>query len=489
MNPLRLIVFFSSLVLLFLPGAMCLGRTVSADTLPREHWSYDAMVHLAAQGFGQGVAARFYQGDFLLDELQMARRVQSLITDREAQSRMSSQDLLLLSRLAQEFRNQLLFLGLPLDEIVSLEQLESGGVTTITGYVRSILRLTDDGSSLIGTYKTGLLAPAGRHGLVTATFTNADREYRANPQDYPRLSKLFYKAYGRSYEWEIGRDYLFWGPGYNGSMILSDNAPAFDFVRFQKDFSLGRRIGNIQITQVVSPFEDDGKHFWLLGRRWQKTFSSYFNFGANETVKTGKRPKPAVLIIPAFYWYQDIYLDDVDPEWNELISLDASYRTRAGNEFYGEVVIDDITAPRAISAGGKRPRKAGLLLGGYLPNLTKDGRTSARVELIIVDPETYLATRAEFPEMDYTRRGQFIGHPVGSDAEALFFRVTHRATGKLILAAEYLAARKRTNKERDDAANFLVLYNVDERLSASLRWRDFRGSSDERLEMAASFAF
>lgn len=482
----RRIVVLIGLMALAGSSAFCQERIVSADMLPREHWSYDAMAYLAAQGFVPDRNARFFQGDYLLDELEMAREIRRVVAANEE---WSSRELRLLSRLALQFRSQLLYLGVSTADIDALLQTTADNHIIASGYVRPLLRLSDGDVSILGTYEANALAPFGSRGLVAATLSTADREYRANPEDFPNISKLLIKWLGDNHEWQVGRDYLHWGPGYSGSMTLSDNAPAFDFARFRGDFGFGRRIGRIQITQVVAPFKDGENDFWFLGRRWQKTFSDYFNMGINETVKTGKRPRPTVLVIPSLYWYQHIYLDELDLVWNNLVSLDAAYRTGTGNKFYGELVVDDMTAPSAVGAGFKRPRKAGLMVGAYFPNAVGSGRTSIRVEGIIVDPETYLAARDEFPEIDYFRGGYSIGHPVGSDAEALFLRVTHKATSQLDLVAEYLAARKKSDKTRDHAANLLLVYNQNDRLSTSLRWREFRGSPDERLEFTASYAF
>ena len=484
----RIYLVIIGLILLSASGAICQGRTVSADTLPREHWSYDAMAYLAAQGLAVGQTARFYQGDFLLDELEMAERVRDILANSELLSQIQGRNRNLLSRLAQEFREQLILLGVSSEEI-DLLQSESNLSAVLTGYVGPLLRFSDGKKSIFGTYEADVLVPFRKHGLITATLSTADREYRENPEAFPKIDKFNARGFGKDWEWEIGKNSLFWGSGYSGSMILSDNPPPFDFARVTKDFNLGGHIGRVQLTQIIAPFEDSDKHFWFLGRRLQKTFSPHFNLGINETVKTGERPRPLVLIMPALYLYQYMFLNDLDQEWNELVSIDASYRTKGGREYYTELIIDDITSPQPFGTVAERPRKTGLLIGAHAPKVDAAGRTSVRAEVIIVDPETYLSTREDFPEVNYLKNGYFIGHPVGNDAEALFLRVTHKPGGGIMLVGEYLAARKKTTGVKERAANFLAIYNVNERLSTSIRWREFLGSPKDRLELTGSYAF
>ncbi len=254
------------------------------------------------------------------------------------------------------------------------------------------------------------------------------------------MAKALVKGFDENFIWEIARDYCHWGPGYSGSLILSDNSSGFMQARGIKEVELGKPFGRLKITQFLSGIDDEGQHLYLFGRRYERPLSRRWYVGISETAKTSKTPNPLILVLP-FYLYQHLFLD-IDEEFNTLYSADVLFRNPRGQEFYGELLIDDITAPRIFGERFDRPRKTGYLLGLYLPGVFGRRESSFRAEYIFIDPLTYGATRDDFPELAYIHNMDVIGHPIGPNAEAIYLRWEHWLGQKFSTIIQYLNQRQ-----------------------------------------------
>jgi hypothetical protein len=72
-----------------------------------------------------------------------------------------------------------------------------------------------------------------------------------------------------------------------------------------------------------------------------------------------------------------------------------------------------------------------------LPPLSK-GNTDFRIEYTHINNFVYFPTH---PWQDYLYQGEFIGHPLGPDADQLYLETTHRLTDRLNLSLSYTHER------------------------------------------------
>ena len=465
--------------------------TASTDRVPPEDWTYDAMMHLAAQGLVPGVPAERFMGDWLYNREQMAGFVSQAVA--AAPSGLGEQDRAILARLAAEFAPEMQAIGAgsaltAADPFASRHALAPAG-----SFEPRIARFGGD-THLNGIYHASALGMSGRY--LTAAITLSDRRRKFDGDRFSRLEKLFLRGKTPNWEWEIGRDWLWWGPGYSGSLILSDNSPAFDLLKLGKDFYFGRHIGNVKITQFVSTFRDGGERFYLLGRRWEKRFSNKLHLGINETAKTSKIPNPLAFVLPSLYLYQHIFLEDVDREWNAFLSFDLFYRFSRRFESYLDALVDDMNAPSFLRHGASyhRPRKIGVLIGGHWPDLLHDGTTGLRVELILTDRGTYEASRTDVPGLAYTHDGLVIGHPVGPNSEAIFLRLDRRIGSEWAAVVEYLGRRAHKadgpNPESTHRLSLLAVRDLSPRLSLTARFESLKlPEKKNRVQIGASYGF
>ncbi|MDO8684009.1 MAG: capsule assembly Wzi family protein [Armatimonadota bacterium] len=324
--------------------------------------------------------------------------------------------------------------------------------------------------------------------------TNEAREFREQPGLFSKLDAGSYKLMSPKLYFEAGRNYVRYGPGYSGSMILSDNSPAFDMLHFRKDISFGKMIGKILIDQFIASFNDFGARRYLVGRRYEKTLSSQWNLAVNETAKTSKEPNPLILILPN-YLYQEIIFNDDDETFNSLYSLDVTYTTRKKEQAYLEFAADHIAMPNIF--GGDRfdtPRKIGYLLGVYLPDPLKTGITSLRAEYVFVDPGTYERMHEALPNLAYTRKGLVMGHPVGSNGTALFLRGEHWLNKKTQAIVEYFDRSPRDSGS-PNALDFkrldaYIAYDIRPWASLSARYIRLKDAGTENtIMLGASISY
>lgn len=455
------------LLLLLVSTCFALSKTVvSNDIVPAGDWTYDALASLAADGMVPGFSARVFTGDRLLSRADMAKVVASAAGSC-ANGGSSDKHALLLDKLIKEFKAELREVNVVLvEDWLSDAELPDG--SHVFPMVR-ISALANDRGNAVVPYRASVYADLSPSVFVMATASDRERKFFCGERggDFP--DKAFVRFFGDNFVWSAGKEHLRWGPGYSGSVILSDNTPALTQVRASGDVYLGKFLGKIRLTQFASSFVDQGETVYLLGRRYERKLSECTTLGVSETAKIGIVPNPLILIMP-FYLYQELFME-VDAQFNALYAIDLSCRS-GGMQVYGEAMVDDMTAP-IFGAGYDRPRKIGYVLGVNIGDASKPKASTLRAEYIFVDRLAYEATREDHPEMAYTYDGCVIGHPVGQNGNAVYLRGERYLSDNLSAVAEYYNRRQSDPDDPQTGSEYyvsvLLCYDIDSRSSVSVR--------------------
>jgi hypothetical protein len=466
----------------------------STDRLPLGDWTYDAMMSLAADGIVPGMSARVFEGDRRFNRMEMAEVIASVLRSTES-THLSSGQRALLNHLVSEFRPELMEIA---PETAGQWSGESIGYeASLLGYYRD-LSLEEDTAPDASYRASGFLSlPGSAFGI----FTMAEHEERFyyDPRTGPQLDKAFIGGSTGKLSWLVGRAYANWGPAYSGSLIMSDNAPAFWQARAGTDLDFGKLIGRVKVTQFASTFEDVDQALYLVGRRYEKRLSDRWHFGVSETAKMNISPNPLILVMP-LYLYQHLFAEE-NEEINNLMGLDLTYSTRNGTEIYGELVVDDITSPKLFGTSNERPRKIGYTLGLSIPRAFGGKRYSAlTAEYTLIDPLTYGATRPEVPELAYLHDSQLIGNPTGPNAKIIYLRGEYSISDRVDLIGEYVDQRQKDpGPPERGSGRFLSLmaaYDIAPDKSVAfriaphrIRLPDSSIDDDTQYELRASFAF
>ena len=224
---------------------------------------------------------------------------------------------------------------------------------------------------------------------------------------------------------ELGRDKFVWGPGYTGSVMLDDNAPALDHVQLCASYR------NFKFTSFTSMLSRWGiRPRWLAAQRVELSLWNRLTFGgAMMSVTSWDELQPRQFgalvnpLIPILLTTANSSMTD-----NSLIGCDVvSYLPRT--KVYGQLFLDNYEFNDLKNA----PNAVGLQGGAYwTPNLPVE----ARLEYTRITAFTY------YHRIHYIMYENFLtplGHPLGPDADQLFATVNVVPNGwlKVNIGADY----------------------------------------------------
>jgi len=233
---------------------------------------------------------------------------------------------------------------------------------------------------------------------------------------------------------KAGRDTLWWGPGYHGSLLLSDNAYPLDMVKISnaRPFTLPGALkdaGEWDIDFFVSRLEEKRtiSYAKLAGLRLAWAPFEYFSFGASRTVMFGGEGRPSYTLedyIDLFTTLSDRELSQTDPKnADQKASIDFSlnipwHDTPFGLcnslKFYGEWAGEDKFAPWENEAPA-------YLAGIHIRDLFKSKGLDVRTEYAHTNSAWYIHG---IYSSGHTYKGNILGHHTGGDAEDFLFRVS-----------------------------------------------------------------
>lgn len=265
----------------------------------------------------------------------------------------------------------------------------------------------------------------------------------------------FKEAYGRlslyNIELEVGRDSLWWGPGYHGALLVSNNAFPFDMIKLgtAESFHLPwvfDRLGYFNITSFLTRLEEDRDfpRTKLFGLRVELSPSPSLEFGLSRVIMFGGRGRPPLK--PSDWLKIFIASDSAEHtgspvNGNQIASADfsyiylsrGSYGSFTGLKIYGEIGFED-------SSGRRTPTGRGYLFGLLVDEPLWLKSTDLRIEWASTSNNARYATAWYTHGLytsGYTYKGNIIGHHMGSDARDLFVRVTRYFADWLQIGLQY----------------------------------------------------
>jgi hypothetical protein len=213
-------------------------------------------------------------------------------------------------------------------------------------------------------------------------------------------------------ELEVGRDYLYWGPGYLSSVMLSNTAPPLDQVQLTGTY---RRLKLIYFASALSPWKN--YHRYVSGQRLEVNFWNHLVLGGG--MFAGFSPDSAQTkttwgyfepLLPIYFELANSGQDD-----NLAVGGDATlYLSHV--KLYGQLLIDNYEfIDHTPDTSNQRPPNAYGLQFGLLA--TPFASTDFRLEYSKVTEYTY------YHRIFQTALTQYdvpLGDELGPDADELF---------------------------------------------------------------------
>jgi hypothetical protein len=244
--------------------------------------------------------------------------------------------------------------------------------------------------------------------------------------------------------WQIGRDEARWGPGYMGSLILSNQTKPFDMISYSANFDLNQFIGNwgnLHFTKLFSLLDENRL---LFGQRFEYSPDTPWRICLSETAIAVRdcgilyfNPIPFPL---SNYLTQQIYSNfpDISEKENNInynIGLDLQYQFDNGAEIYGEIMFDDFIFYQQVNP---YPGRYGFTLGSHIPDIMDNAKTDLIIEYTRINNYVY-HPRKEW--QNYLYQGEYIGHPLGPDADQLIIGICHELNEDTHLQLNYIKER------------------------------------------------
>ncbi|MDR7555334.1 MAG: capsule assembly Wzi family protein [Armatimonadota bacterium] len=411
--------------------------------VPADHWTYTALYRLAARG----LAPLWTTSARPLPRLELARMVADAL-ERAAQREttpMSEGVRADLAALRDEFADELRALaaaraGQPLPAAVAVGV--AGTARLLDGAPPRFVRHTGGGVELTR------LSLAGRFGDVAA--------------------------------W-AGHEPLWWGPGYRGAFLLSENTGSLT------SLTVTLASGPLRVTKLIAPLSAPGvlpappvpsmltspgplallatpapSERYLYGLRvdWLARDDLRVGFGEVMVGVGGLSPLYALNVVPGLAYAIALRVRAPTYDDNYNFTLDVEWRPRPGIVVYAEAYVDDLVGP-----GNPFPHRLGGTAGLFLADPFADGRTSVRFEHSRATNWIYATPN---PAGAYIRDGRALGHWCAPDCELWSVAVVRALSPAASLTVGYDLIRKgegvlgQTWTDPDDARRRYYLSGVVE---------------------------
>jgi capsule assembly protein Wzi len=499
-------------VLLGIGVGLLLGRLSAFgapyDIVPRDDWTYDILARWAAQGVLEKVAAREsagpavpvtareFHGDEPLTRAEMADIVLMVAGRPET---LPAGDEALLTQLLWEFSGEIKRAGRDPAALIRALTPVKQPVLRPTGFGLGRLGITG-GDTLRGVYRAAGVASVTPRLLTAISLTNERQLFSTDADAFPILENYVARWHTGFAEWELGKTARRWGPGFGGTMLLSDNAPALFQLRGLKRLSLGFLGRDYTFEQFVATLNEIGGRRYIVARRLSRPFGRRAGLSIDEAIKSSStRDGPLALFLPLYVYNHTVFTDAEKARTvNYLGGGDLWYAPSDAVRVYGDLVIDDTTTPFGL--GYHVPRKIGYLLGINLPHLN-GRRTEVWLEWALTDGEqpgsgvqeggTYIHRN---PTLSWYVNDLPIGHPMGQNRRGPFARVRHRFSRRFTAIGEWEDERQWRptpivgNRRR---AMLYGAYDLRPDRSIALRVERTGGAlgRDTLVEMQGSYSF
>jgi hypothetical protein len=445
--PIRNHIFALSvfMMLLFFFIAPKQAKGLVSTNVPLDHWSYDSIDKL----IGQGLIDSSMMTTKPVSRFEMARHIAE--ADEKFQQLKSSNEIIegVLDRLKKEFEPELATIraveGQPILDFA--KPIEDPYLKYV--YAKSTPDIENSRGDNLDKYSNLRAGFASRAQVFDITAFYAHIEYPWSSENEGQNVELI-EGYGKlmlgRYEIEAGKDSMWWGPGYHGSMLMSNNAEPFKMIKLSTPSPVSlpwifKALGPFKIVWFLTQLEDDRPvpEPLLTGLRVNFKPHPAVELGLSRTMIFGGEGQGT-------YSFNDYFKALFGR--NESLSGDKENDQLGGFDASILLPIDWLMPAKSLKlytdwagedeAGGL-PSNWGYLYGIKLFDIFKTGKTDLCIEYANdhVSGKPNVFYTHWLYEAGYTYKDRIIGHFMGTDSEDLFFRLTHYLNQDIILGLQY----------------------------------------------------
>ncbi len=437
-------------ILIIITGLFCFfaiyvqARAFVSVNVRLDHWSYQLVDEL----IGQGLIDSSMMSTRPVTRFEMARHIAE--ADEKFQSLNLKNEIIsgIMERLKKEFEPELSTIGAADGKPILdyAKPVEDPYIKYL--YARSrpdIENIHGDEFDKNSNLRAGFSA---RAQLFDATAFYAHPELSLSSDDDGEIK--FIEAYGKlalcKFEIEAGKDSMWWGPGYHGSLIMSNNPEPFEMIKISNPSPIQlpwifHLLGPSKIVWFITQLEDDRPipEPYLTGLRFEFKPHPAVELGVYRTMIFGGEGRPSY----SFGDYFKAFLGR-----NEDLSGNKDNDQRAGYDASILIPTERLLPAKSIKLyidftgedeAGYLPTKRGHLYGIKFYDICQTGKTDFVIEYandhVSGHPNVFY-THGIY-KAGYTYKGRIIGHFMGTDSEDLFFRLTHYLNKDVVFGLQY----------------------------------------------------
>jgi hypothetical protein len=239
----------------------------------------------------------------------------------------------------------------------------------------------------------------------------------------------------------LGKDFNYWGPGFNGALSVSNNATSFDQIKLQAQIwrlKFTYFWGFLRTFPVIRESDGSGntpKN--IVGHRLELSITRWLAIGLHETVVFGDRRFELAYVNPInFYRSAEHFLGTDD---NPTMGLDLRFMLIPNVKLYGELLVDDLSTFQGSDFFGN---KIAFIGGGYWADAFTIPNLDGRIEYTRTRPYIY-THKKEINK--YTNFATSLGHWLGPNADNLIAGLSYRFSRELRVAVNFQSFRHGAN--------------------------------------------
>ncbi len=269
----------------------------------------------------------------------------------------------------------------------------------------------------------------------------------SDQSDQLQVKELYGKFTLSNVDLLVGRDSMWWGPGYSGTILMTDNARSFDLLKIGsvEPFRLPwvfRPLGDFTFTMFATKLRGDDGNPKFVGTRIGWMPASWFEFGANRMIIFGKDGQGTRFVD---FWrgffrtkssganstsdFRTKSDERITMDFRTLVPLPEALSFGKTMQFYGELGGEE--------GGTYFLEDLFWQTGVFIPGFIWSG-TDLRIEYSNSQSlDNPIQPFADYNHHIFTSGYRFqrnmIGHNMGSNADAIFVRLTQHLTPTLRL--------------------------------------------------------
>ena len=239
---------------------------------------------------------------------------------------------------------------------------------------------------------------------------------------------------------ELGREDVTLGYGYGSKLVLSEDHPALDFIKFNFDYGIINFSSmHGSTTGYFSLNRDDRYTKYFAFNRLKLKFKNLFDVGIGETmIYSGRGLELAYLSPVNFYKFSEMSLQDRD---NGNIYFDLQTKFMKNLELQGTFFLDENILSHLADLE-RFTNKTAYQIGAFWYQPFSINDLSLIVEYTKIRPYVYTHVNIE---NNYTAFGANLGHRIGPNADEIMARTAYNLNEKVRLSLEYRFQRNGKN--------------------------------------------